>query len=335
MGAKGTTHEDATRTQVIDWLLEPSQPSVRLYTLTGLLGRNDRDLEVRRARSAIGRVGWAAELLERQQPAGYWEAREPSSVRRWLMFLQFPLYRSTLWRALVLADLGLTSSDPRVRRTAEQIFEYKLKLSSPVNFYTEEVCAVGNVARLLTRLGYGDDRRVRKLQAWMIEDQREDGGWNCAPDRPGTLDCWQALAAFAEVPPTERSVPMQRAIERGAEFYLERNLFREGKRYAPWFRFHYPTHYFYDLLVGLDVLTRLGYAEDRRLGPALQILREKRRPDGTWAADRIHPDEETATGRPADTKNLHGWSLEAAGRPSKWITLTALRVLRRVDSAAG
>src|SRR5207249_4039672 len=80
---------------------------------------------------------------------------------------------------------------------------------------------------------------------------------------------------------------MERSISRGAEFYLERKLFEEGRRYAPWFRFHYPTHYYYDVLVGLDVLTVLGYAGDRRLQPALRILREKRQSDGTWFLDRI------------------------------------------------
>ncbi len=49
---------------------------------------------------------------------------------------------------------------------------------------------------------------------------------------------------------------MVQAIDKGAEFYLERKLFKERPKYAPWFRFHYPNHYFYDILVGLDVIPR-------------------------------------------------------------------------------
>ncbi len=249
-----------------------------------------------------------------------------------MQFLQFPRFRSTLWRVIVLSDLGLTSADPRVRRAAGLLFDYKLRLGSPFNFFTEEVCAVGNVARLLIRFGYGEDRRVQRLFSWMVDDQRKDGGWNCLPDRPGTLDCWEALAAFAALPPSRRSRSLENAIARGAEFYLERGLLREGRPYPPWLRFHYPTHYYYDVLVGLDILTRLGYGDDRRLRPALAILRSKQRADGTWLLGPAHPDVGPGAEYADDRRGATSWTLEAAGRPSKWITLTALRVLARAAS---
>jgi hypothetical protein len=319
---------------VVDWLLQGGQPSVRYYALTELLERKPDDPEARSARSAIPRIGWAHDLLATQKPQGYWEAHEPKTVREWVNFLRFPLYLSSIWRGIVLSDLGLTATDPRIRRFSEMIFEYNLHLSSPLNLFTEEVCIVGNVAGMLTRFGYGDDRRVRKLFDWMIEDQREDGGWNCAVGKPGTLDCWEALAAFATLPKANRTAAMERAISRGAEFYLGRKLFEEGRRYAPWFRFHYPRHYFYDVLVGLEVLTSLGYAGDGRLGPVLRILRDKRRNDGTWVLDRVHPDEEPGSGQGTDARKVRPLTLERAGEPSQWITLTALRVLKRVEDAS-
>ncbi len=335
MARPGPEGDGRSDRAVIDWLLEKDQPSVRYFTLLELLGKTERDSEVRRARAAIPRVGWAAGLLQRQNPDGFWEARKPRTLREWARFLQFPQFRSTMWPALVLADLGMDSRDPRIRKIAELFFEYKLQLSSPFNFFTEEVCAVGNLASMLVRFGYGHDRRVRKLYAWLLEDQRENGGWNCAPGKPGTLDCWEALAAFSAVPKVHRSPQMQRAIDRGVEFYLERRLFREGTKYDPWFRFHYPTHYFYDVLVGLDVVTRLGYGGDRRLQPALDLLAHKRRADGTWSLDRIHPDVGRSLKRDYSGRELKPWSLEAAGKPSKWITLTALRVLHRVERSGG
>ena len=323
-----------SRDKVLDWLLEPEQPSVRYYTLVDLTGREQDDPEAAAAYSAIPRVGWAHDLLRTQKPKGYWEAHEPRTVREWVNFLRFPLYDSSIWKGIVLADLGLTAADPRIRRLADRVFEYMLPLSSPLNLFTEEVCIVGNVAGMMTRFGYREDRRVRKLYDWMIEDQREDGGWNCAAGKPGTLDCWEALSAFATIPKANRTAAMERAISGGAEFYLERKLCEEGRRYAPWFRFHYPTHYFYDILVGLDVLTRLGYAGDRRLKPALQILREKRRSSGTWVLDRVHPEEGSGSGPGAHARKVRPFALERAGEPSKWITLTALRVLKRVEDAS-
>ena len=318
---------------VIDWLLGEDQPAVRRRTLVDLLGHKEDDDEVREARSKIGRVGWAADQLAQQGPKGFWERREPRNVREWVDFLYNPIYLSTNWRALVLADLGVDPSDPRIRKIADLIFEYKLRLSSPFNFYHEEVCISGNTARMLTRFGFGADRRVHKLFDWLIEDQRNDGGWNCSQGTPGTLDCWEALAAFASVPKPQRSAAMGRAIERGAEFYLERKLVEEGRRYAPWFRLHYPNHYYYDVLVGLDVLTQLGFAGDRRMKPALEILRRKRRTDGTWAIEKAHPDVGPGIQVTQEPKKVRPLLIEPPGTPSKWVTLKALTVLKQVDEA--
>ncbi len=320
--------------QVLAWLLEKDQPSVRFYTLLNLLDRGANDPEVREARSQIGRVGWAADQLRLLGPKGFWERREPRTVAEYVDFLYFPPYRATNWRALVLADLGLDSNDPRVRKVADRVFEYKLRLSSPFNYFHEEVCISGNTARMLTRFGYGDDRRVRKLYDWLIEDQREDGGWNCSQGTPGTLDAWEALAAFASVPSAKRSPRMERAVAKGAEFYLERRLFREGRTYAPWLRLHYPHHYYYDILLGLDLVTQLGFAGDRRLRPALDLLREKRRPDGTWALEKSHPDLGPGVKISPDPKKIRPLVIEPVGRPSKWATLKALSVLKRADEAA-
>ncbi len=86
---------------------------------------------------------------------------------------------------------------------------------------------------------------------------------------------------------------MKSAVERGAEFFLERHLNRQGARYAPWYRFHYPVHYYCDLLVGLDFMTALGYSGDRRLGYATSLMRKKRRADGRWNLDAINPEPES------------------------------------------
>lgn len=317
---------------VLAWLLQPDQPSVRYFTLTDLLERRPEEGEVKAAQARIPKVGWASDILRRQGPMGYWERSEPRTVKGYLFFLWFPEFSSTIWNAIALADLGLTSADPRIRRTADRIFEYKLGLSSMINLYHEEMCAVGNTARTLTRFGYGDDPRVKRLYDWILEDQRTDGGWNCSQDTPGTLERWEPLAALAEVPKPKRTNRMENAIARGAEFFLKRGLLREGPRYPPWYRLHYPNHYFYDVLVGLDLLTKLGYAGERRLRSALKVLRQKRRTDGSWTIDRAHPDA------PASMLHLHTarvrpLQLETPGRPSKWITLSALRVFKRVEQA--
>ena len=319
--------------RVIQWLLEGDQPAAQYHALIDLLGRKENDPEVRSTRSRIARVGWASDQLREQGSKGFWERHEPRDIKEWIDFLYFPPFRSTNWRALVLSDFGLDATNPRIKSIADMIFDYKLRFSSPFNFFHEEACISANTARMMTRFGYADDLRIRKLHDWLLEDQREDGGWNCSHGTPGTLDVWEPLAAFAALPKAKRSPKIEQAISRGAEFYLERRLFKEGRPYAPWLRLHYPNHYFYDILVGLDVLTQLGFGGDRRLQPALRILAGKRRRDGTWLMDRLHPDIGPGTTIHPDTRKIKPLVIERPGKPSKWITLKALRVLKRVDEA--
>ncbi|EQD45938.1 hypothetical protein B1B_12812, partial [mine drainage metagenome] len=166
--------------RVIDWLLEEDQPAVRYWALVELLGGKERDPEVQEARRGISKRGWGRDLLALQGPKGFWERREPRNVKEWIDFLQFPPFRCTFWIGLVLSDLGLDATNPQVKRVADLIFTYKLRLGSPFNFFFEEPCISANAARMMTRFGFAEDRRVRKLFAWLLEDQREDGGWNCS-----------------------------------------------------------------------------------------------------------------------------------------------------------
>jgi hypothetical protein len=317
--------------RLMDWLLEPSQPAVRYYALMDLLDRSSRDGEVREALSNIPKFGWAHDILASQKPGGYWDSRQD---------LYLPKYTATIWRLIVLADLGLTAVDNRVRKACEFFLnEYSRPdggFDSPSSSWSRsELCLTGNLARTLLRCGYGEDPRVLSAFDWIVRNQMDDGGWHCFYERAfgrGTLDCWEGLSAFAALPRSKWTRRIKRSVERGAEFYLERELFKQGRRYAPWLRFHYPVHYYYDLLVGLDVITRLGYAGDKRLKAATRILERKRRLDGTWILDKIHPDLGAGAGYRL-RKRPRQFSLEKEGRPSKWITLTALRILKGIDNA--
>jgi len=84
-----------------------------------------------------------------------------------------------------------------------------------------------------------------------------------------------------------------------------------------WLKFSFPWFYGYNVLRGLSVLTKLGYTEDERLKDAVKLLLQKRRPDGTWLL------ENAPTGRMQA-------NIETVGKPSKWITLNALKVLKRL-----
>jgi hypothetical protein len=313
-----------TQDQVVSWLLEDDQPAVRYFTLLDLLGKPADYSDVREAYSNIPRKGWALDIFRRQRPRGYWETEKD---------LYRPKYTATNWMALVLSDFGLTKEIKQIRETADLFFRKWMREQEP-NIFHDEVCIVGNTARMLTRFGYEDDPKVRRLFDRLVEDQRENGGWHCRESANGTLDGWEALAAFAALPRSKWTRRIKNSVERGAEFYLKRKLFDDGKpKYRPWFRLHYPVHYYYDILVGLDVITKLGYGGDNRLEPALRILRNKRQRNGIWLLESIHPDPASYSwGKGNLRRKVKPFGLEEAGEPSKWITLSALRVLKRVDA---
>jgi hypothetical protein len=320
------------REKVLDWLLQPDQPSIRYLTLTQLLGKSETDSDVREAKKQIPRMGWAADILARRDPAGWW-ARENN--------LYWPKYLATNWNLLALSDLGATRSIPKVRASCELWMERSPLKGGGVGGNSNgngHHCYTGNMARALIRFGYVDDPRVLKALDWLVQTANPRGGWTCwsfgdGPSPGRTLDSWEGLSAFAAFPRSRWTPAMSACVERAAEFYLDRELHRQGARYGPWYRFHWPTHYYYDVLVGLDILTALGYGDDPRLRFALAHLRKKQRADGRWNLDKNHPDVEGSTARwfrehPKDRPVP--LAIERADRPSKMITLRALTVLSRV-----
>ncbi len=321
--------------KVLDWLLEPEQPSVRYLTLTKLLGKRESDPTVRAAKAQIPSQGWVAEVLARRDPGGWWVR-----PRGWLE----PRFVGTNWNLLALSDLGATREIPEISSSCEFWMTRSPLTGGGVGGFGKgkgHHCYTANMARALIRMGYQDDPRVHRTLQWLVRTAHPKGGWTCrfSTDGPATsrsLDAWEGLSAFAAYPRSQWTDEMLECVERGAEYYLDRELHRQGDRYAPWYRFHWPVHYYYDLLVGLDCLTALGHGDDPRLGFALDLLRKKRRPDGRWNLDahQTDPDPESARWfaqhperRPAPLV------FETPGRPSKMITLRARVVLSRVGLA--
>jgi len=308
----------------ITWLLEEGQPAIRYLTLTKLLGKPADDPEVEAAREQIPRVGWAADLLAAQKRGGWWG--DGAKLYR-------PKYTSTNWMLLILSDLGLTRENKRIAKACDLWIE---RFTRPDGGFggdtgkTSHLCLVGNTARALVKFGYADHPKVRSAFDWLVKTRDKNGGWSCFGSGRN-LDSWEGMSAFAVYPRAKWNAGMERAVEDAAEFYLERELHKQGAKYGPWYRFHYPVHYYYDLLVGLDFMTALGYTDDPRLNYALRFLKEKRRPDGKWNLDALHPDLEGGMANWYAKEPPTSFSLEKVGAPSKMITLRALQVLQRVE----
>jgi len=318
----------------VSWLLEPGQPTVRYLTLTRLLGRPSSDPDVREARAAIPKDRWVRQVLSRRDPGGWW-AHPRNKLE--------PRFTGTHWNLLALADLGATRAIPEVESSSEFWMSNSPLKGGGIGALGKgkgHHCYTANMARALIRFGFEDDPRVRKTMEWLVETAHPKGGWTCRFSKEGpaesrSLDAWEGLAAFAEYPRSKWTPAMQACVDRTAEYYLERELHRQGEPYEPWYRFHWPTHYYYDILVGLDCLMAVGHSDDPRLRFGIDLLRKRRRSDGRWNLDADQPDPDPESARwyaQHPEKRPTPLSFERAGQPSKMVTLRALTVLSRVEN---
>ncbi len=233
------------------------------------------------------------------------------------------------WGARLLAVLGVDPSDERVRRAVAQVHEHCRWEHAGQPFFSGEVepCINGRTVGIGVYFG----QKMDGLVARMLGEQLEDGGWNCYAEYGSvrssfhtTICVLEGLLAYECA--TGGSSELTSARRRGEEYLLVRNLFR-GQRSGDvvdpaWLRFSFPTRWHYDVLRGLEYFRATGDPPDKRVDEAVRVLRDKRLPDGTWPLENTHPGKVYFTFEDGD------------GRPSRWNTLRALRVLDWYEPAA-
>jgi hypothetical protein len=187
----------------------------------------------------------------------------------------------------------------------------------------------GNAIGASTRLGLAEDPRVRMLVDGLLAWQWPDGGWNCDRSASGrrssfheTLCTTWGLHEYAAATGDPEAAA---AAGRAAELMLAHRLFRRhgtgGPVHPSWVRLRYPAYWHYGILHALVVLARMGLAMDPRAGDALDILEERRRPDGRWQPNGTWW---SPPGSGQNTPEVVDWGRNG---PSEMLTLNAMRVL--------
>ena len=325
------------------WLLEPRDPSIRYHTLVDLLDRKTSDKEVVATKKKIRNSSPVKKIMATQTRERYWAPKETCYTPKWT---------AAVWPLALLGELEAPADD-RIKAESERFLELHQQdngaftCPSPTDVKSwaakhprqkavrwDEPCLTGNMIRTLGKLGYNNDPRIKKAIAWLPKAQLEDGGWNCDyPEKKvkhsSFMSTIEPLWAYSEIPRQKWTRSMKRSIDRGAEFLLMHRLYKSDnhhwKETYPFFTaLHFPMYYFYDILHGLRVLTKLGYSDDDRMDDAVHLLMSKRRPDGTWnlEGDWFRERDKNPEKRKAPV------SIEQIGKPSKWITLNSYRVLK-------
>ena len=303
---------------VVDWLLEPRNPTARWLALRLLLDRPDDDPEVVEAQQAIPDSPWARSVLAGQRPDGVWPRGRT--------------FHATFERLSALAGLGMPADHPSVVAGCNVFLErlalpgegFAMKTTQPRGPHE---CHNGRLLYVFNQFELGRDKRVKAAADWLLANQMLDGGWNCA-HRPkgrvgsdGTIrmdhECsldlrnhksslFSTMAAIKGLATMAR--PPKRAIARGVEVLVAHRVHRSRKTGRALYGWPPKIEFLgggYDGLHPLRVLAMAGAPPDERLTEALDHL-ESRAVDGRWGADNLRP----------------------ASRPDKWVTVQALHVLR-------
>jgi hypothetical protein len=279
--------------------------------------------EVAAERARVATEGTGARLLALQGADGRWGGAAWN--RGW---------NSTMHVLMLLRDLGLDPASDQARRAVGLVRDgVTWKGCGPQEcdgnpFFAGEVepCINGQVGVVGAYFGQG----VRGIIDGLLAQQLPDGGWNCEAANGSTRSSFNTticvLEALLEHELSVGSCPEVTAARlRGQEYFLERRLFRrrstgevierDRKGDAAWTSFAFPTWWHYDVLRGLEYLRRAGVVPDERVAEAIDLVLSKREGDGQWPLETRHHGE-----MPVETD-------EGEGRPSRWNTLRALRVL--------
>ena len=319
---------------VTDWLLD-GDPAIRWQVLRDLTGASPEQVAAERSR--VEGEGWGARLLGARDPDGQWDggACFPRRVADdWRAGIEPDFSHGQPWTAtlptlMLLRDLGLDPRSMAARETTSLVAANCRWEHDGQAFFDGEVepCINGRTLSVGAYFGAPVDGLVARL----LEDQLDDGGWNCETENGATVSSFDSticvLEGLLDYESSGEAVGVSAARRRGQEYLLERGLFRRkstGEVPAErWLQLSWPPRWHYDVLRGLDYLRRTGDDPDPRAEEAVELVRDKRRPDGTWLLENTHP---------GDT----WFGLEDGdGRPSRWNTLRALRVLAWCDRPGG
>ena len=304
---------------VIAWLLD-SDPAIRWQVLGDLVGAPAETVAKERARVAT--EGWGARLLALQGEDGQWEGGALFPAQWHGEWAEGQPWTATAYSLVALHDFGIDPHCDQVRRALALVRENCRWEHAGQPFFSGEVepCING----MVVALGAYFDQDVAGVVDRLLGEQLEDGGWNCEAENGSvrssfhtTIRVLEGLLAHERA--TGGSAESTAARRRGEAYLLERKLFRRKSTGAvvdpAWLQFSFPTRWHYDVLRALEYFRAVGDPPDPRLDEAMALLRSRQQPDGTWLLENTHPGA------------VHFALEDGDGRPSRWNTLRALRVL--------
>jgi len=301
---------------VIEWLLE-GDVSIQYQTYRDLLNTERSDLQNR-----IILEGWGAQFMACRNSESSWG----------LDFYQ-PKWTSTHYTLLDLKNMAITDPNLQIKRVIEHIAKNRKSADGGINpsktIANSDMCINGMFLNYASYFGI-DENDLKSIVDIILNQQMDDGGFNCQLTRKGavhsslhtTLSVLEGINQYSVKNYKYRLQELKKVEKESQEFILQHKLFqshRTGKTISESFlKLSYPGRWRYDILRALDYFQLARVPFDNRMDDAIEILLKKRKADDKWPLQAKHSGQ------------TH-FDMEIAGKPSRWNTVRAMRVLKHFD----
>lgn len=308
--------------ELITWLME-GDPAIRWQVLRDLQGAPQDAWQAERQRTLS--EGWGARLMGYQAADGSWGGG-----------IYSPKWISTTYTLLQLCAIGIPGDHPPAQKAAELVLDRQLGSQCDEAFLHNlaglDRCIVGMDLQIAAYFGIQDGRTDAIVEN-LLAELMPDGAWNCRRhSRPKphhssfhtTFNVLEGLRQWLDVSPQHALRSDVLRAEQGAlELLLEHRLYKSDKTgeiiNSKFTMLSYPHRWHYTVLRGLEYFARINAAHDERLLDAIDLLKHQRRADGFWEVHYKYSGKEY-------------FEMEKLGKPSRWNTLRALRVLQWWES---
>ena len=306
--------------KIFEWLLE-GDISIQYQTRKYLL--NEPEEKLKELRSRIALEGWGAEYLSNRNPSGHW-SREFYQVK-WV---------NSHYTLLDLRYLEIESVQPIIE-TLDLIINTCKAADGSINeshtLKSGDICINGMFLNYASFWGVTEEH-LKSIVDFIIINQMSDGGFNCMSTRSGaihssmhtTISVLEGVWEYMKAGYTYRLGELEKLKKESEEFLLCHRLYKSDKTGEVidkrWTMLSYPSRWRYDILRALIYFSDAKHPYDSRMEDALKIIISKKKKTGEWPVQQKY------------SGDVH-FDMEPTGKPSRWNTLRASRVLKEYGAS--
>ena len=311
---------------VIEWLLEEENPSIRYRTMREFQELHESDPNLQLAKKQISSYQPVKNMLDAMHPEGYWE-KYNSYKKRFIGKGTEYMWDTTHFILANLAELGITREDLKIEKACNRY----LSLQQPDgDFLGHFSCLYGLNIRTFILLGFTDDPRLKKTIDLMVNSVRDDNGYLCdihegklkkgKPVKSCVRGSAKVLYSLGELPELWDESFSKKIVE----YFLNRNVLYKTTNLRTYVRKDagltmFPFYWGFGLIDVLLPLAKMGYGTDSRMKSAWDVLARHKTEERKYILD-------------SDRKPKY-WDIGKRGTTNKWITFYAYLCLKYKENA--